>query len=171
MGDSFYLLQLLWVALATLIFIVVDTAVLTWLGRDGFLGAVVSAVAGVVPFYMVVIGWFIALETPGYQKHVAWTMTMGLPLLALMGMMLGACVVKVVAQCWISGLPGGLACGVLLPFLCMALAGPGPSLWSVIEAMRQPAAATQPGPTRPPERPPRGGSSHQSSPELGTRTT
>ena len=117
----------------------VETVMLAWLGRGGWLSAVKSALAGLIPFWLVILGSAIFVQTPWYERYVSWSMVVMLPILGLYLLFWVAFFVKVIVQCWISGAMGGLICGfIIFPMLCLALVGPRPSVLTLLDVYRPP---------------------------------
>lgn len=138
-GLSFTAVQVLYLLCASAITIGTETLVIHWLGRHSWGKAVQYAALGLVPFVIVIAGFFGFLATPFYESQIAWTMTFGLPLLIFFGLLWLAWVAKTILQSLLSGTASGLVCGLIVfPVLWGVVLGAKGILWNALDKFREP---------------------------------
>lgn len=138
-GLPFTAIQALFLILAVTLCVLAEAPVLRWLGRLSWRRSAGEVLLSLVPFAVVIAGFFVVLATPYFQKHWLWTMTFGLPLLVFFGMLFVAWGVMVLLLCIRTGWKAGLVAGlVVFPLLWTVLIGPQSGLWAMVYKLREP---------------------------------
>lgn len=136
-GLSFTTIQVLYLLIAFGLTAGADAAVVHWLGRKPWNTALQTGLLALIPFAVVIAGFFLLLATPFYKSQIEWTMTFGLPLLVFLALLWLAWIVKIVYLCIVTDTKAGLIAGLIVfPILwCGILAGKG-LLWNALDSLR-----------------------------------
>lgn len=138
-GLSFTTVQILYLLCAAVLTVGADALTVHWLGKTPWNKAIRIGLLALIPFVVVVAGFFILLATPFYKSQIEWTMTFGLPLLVFFGLLWLAWVVKIVYLCIASGTKAGLIAGlVVFPILWSGILTGKGLLWNALDSLREP---------------------------------
>ena len=118
-----------------------DATIIRFLAGKRWPAAFGIALTGLTPFLAAVGGFFLLLATPFYRAQEAWTMTLGFPLMVLVGLLLAAWIARALVLWRLAGRLTGCVVGLIV-FACFwagALAGKR-VVWSALDGWGDRAA-------------------------------
>jgi hypothetical protein len=137
-GLSFTAVQVIYLIVASALTIGADTIIIRWLAGLPWRRATFVAVVALLPFAVVIAGFFLFLNTPFYKQQDSWTMLLGLPLAVFLGLLLVAWVTKTGLLCFLSSPKAGLVAGlVVFPLLWAGILSSKGILWKTLDALRE----------------------------------
>jgi hypothetical protein len=138
-GLSYTTVQIFYLLFASVLTAGADALVVHLLGRMPWGKSVKIGLLALVPFFVVIAGFFLLLATPFYKSQIAWTMTFGLPLLVFFAFLWLAWIVKIIFLCQQSGTKAGLIAGLIVfPMLWSGILTGKGLLWNVLDNLREP---------------------------------